>query len=75
MIILDEVHNALHLNLIPLADVLSFLSAAEDKVPFIVFTGRDAPQELIERAEIVTEMKEVKHIYNEGIKGKRGLEY
>jgi cob(I)alamin adenosyltransferase len=75
MIILDEVHNALHLNLISIADVLSFLDEAEAKVPFLVFTGRDAPQELIERAEIVTEMREVKHIYNEGVKGKKGLEY
>jgi cob(I)alamin adenosyltransferase len=75
MIILDEVHNALHLNLISLGSVLSFLDEAEETVPFLVFTGRDAPPELIERAEIVTEMKEVKHIYNEGVKGKKGLEY
>lgn len=75
MLILDEVHNALHLNLIHLADVVSFLGAAEEKVPFLILTGRDAPQELIDRADIVTEMKEVKHIYNEGVKAKRGLEF
>ena len=75
MIILDEVHNAIALNLITLADVVSFLDYAEEKVPFLIFTGRDAPPELIERSDIATEMKELKHVYNEGVKGKKGLEY
>ena len=75
MLILDEVNNALKLNLLSLESVLSFLSAASVKIPFLIFTGRDAPPELIEKADIVTEMKEVKHIYNEGVKAKKGLDF
>ncbi len=41
----------------------------------LILTGRDAPQELIEIADIVSEIKEVKHLYNEGKKARRGIEY
>jgi len=41
----------------------------------IVITGRSAPQEIIEIADLVTEMKEVKHPYQKGVKARRGIEY
>ena len=75
IVILDEVNNALHLNLIVKEDVLDFLDAAGDKTEHIILTGRDAPQELIDRADLVTEMRDIKHPYRKGVKGKRGLEY
>ena len=41
----------------------------------VIFTGRDAPKELIDIADLVTEMRDVKHPYEKGIKARRGLEY
>lgn len=74
IVILDEVNNALQLNLIPLQDVLTFIDSFP-KEKHLVLTGRDAHEEVIKRADIATEMRELKHIYNEGVKGKRGIEY
>ncbi|MBI3627722.1 MAG: cob(I)yrinic acid a,c-diamide adenosyltransferase [Candidatus Sungbacteria bacterium] len=74
MLILDEINNALALNLISLESVLRFIDAfPKDK--HLVLTGRDADKEVIRRADLITEMKEVKHPYQAGIKGKRGIEY
>ena len=75
IIILDEVHNAVHLNLITKEDVLEFVDAVGDKLEHLVLTGRDAAQELIDRADLVTEMRDIKHPYDKGIKARRGLEY
>jgi cob(I)alamin adenosyltransferase len=75
MVILDEVNNAVSLNLIKKEDVLAFVDAAKSKVEHIILTGRDAPQEFIDRADLVTEMNDVKHPYDQGVKAKRGLEY
>jgi cob(I)alamin adenosyltransferase len=74
MLILDEISNAVHLGLLPVAQVLSMV----DELPVhmdLILTGRDAPAEFIERADIVSEVKEVKHPYNKGQKGKRGIEW
>ena len=75
MIILDEVNNAVSLGLISAISVLDFLQATSHKLQAIILTGREAPQEFIDRADLVTEMREVKHQYNEGKKARRGLEY
>ena len=75
MIILDEVNNAVQLNLIKKEDVLSFVDAALPKLEHLILTGRDAAQEFMNRADLVTEMQDVKHPYDQGIKAKRGLEY
>lgn len=74
ILILDEVNNAVSLGLISSASVLEILNLKSETLHFI-FTGRDAPQEFIDRADLVTEMRDVKHPYKKGIKGKRGLEY
>ena len=74
LMILDEINNALELQLLKLEDVTDFVERfPKDK--HLILTGRDAPLELIERADIVTEMREVKHVFNEGAKAKRGIEY
>jgi cob(I)alamin adenosyltransferase len=74
MLILDEVNNAIHLDLLPLDAVLSLvreLPAGMD----LVLTGRDARPELVELADIVSEVHEVKHPYQSGTKGKKGIEW
>ncbi len=75
IIILDEINNAVSLKLIPKEKVLALLQATHHKLQAIILTGRDAPQEFIEKADLVTEMKDIKHPYDKGVKAKRGLEY
>ncbi|MBI3630779.1 MAG: cob(I)yrinic acid a,c-diamide adenosyltransferase [Candidatus Sungbacteria bacterium] len=75
IIILDEVNNAIHLGLVSKEDVLDFVDGASGSVEHLILTGRDAPQELIDRADLVTEMRDIKHPYHGGTKAKRGLEY
>lgn len=73
-IILDELPIVIKYGLLKLSDVLSFLKEYGQKID-IVITGRDCPQEIIELADIATELKEIKHIFNQGAKQKRGNEY
>ena len=75
MVILDEINNAVSLNLILKEKVLELISLSADKLEHLILTGRDAPQEFIDRADLVTEMRDVKHPYEQGIRAKRGLEY
>ena len=77
ILILDEINNVISLNLISVREVSVFLKLVASRYPLvtIILTGRDAPRELIETADLVTEMKDLKHPYEKGIKGKRGLEY
>jgi cob(I)alamin adenosyltransferase len=58
-------------------DVNKVVTAVTERPPHvnIVITGRDAPAELIEIADTVTEMKEIKHAYQQGIRAKRGIDY
>lgn len=75
ILILDEINNAVDLNLLSKEKVLDLLQATGDKLQAVILTGRNAPQEFIDRADLVTEMREIKHPYQEGMKAKRGLEY
>ncbi len=74
LLILDEINNALSTDLLPVGALLHFL---DDKPPDfnIVLTGRGAPPELIERADLVTEMKEIKHPYQKGIFAQKGIDF
>lgn len=74
IIILDEINNALHYQLLTVEEVLHLLNKKPDHVE-IVLTGRNAPQELIDRADLVTEMKEIKHPFHQGINSRKGIEY
>jgi cob(I)alamin adenosyltransferase len=73
LVILDEINVAVHLGLIPVQIVQDLLDARPEGVE-IVLTGRQAPQELINRADLVTEMIEVKHYYNAGVPARKGIE-
>lgn len=73
VIILDELTIALFLGLIELEEVLKLLQSKRPKTE-IVITGRYAPQELIDIADLVTEMKEVKHYYTQGVLSRDGID-
>jgi len=74
VLILDEINVALNLGLIELSDVLSLLEEKPERVE-LVLTGRNAPLEIVRRADLVTEMLDIKHPYYEGIKGRQGIEF
>ena len=73
VVILDEINIALWLKLINLDDVLKLLNEKPDNVEVII-TGRHAPQEIIDIADLVTEMKEIKHYFRNGIIARPGIE-
>jgi len=74
MVVLDEVNVAVYFKLIPLDDVIRLI---EEKPPGIelILTGRYAEDTVIERADLVTEMRKVKHPYDKGVKARKGIEY
>ena len=74
LLILDEVNNALNTGLLSLDQVMRFLDSKPPDFN-IVLTGRGAPPELIERADLVTEMREVKHPYQKGIFAQKGIDF
>ena len=63
--------------MLPVDEVVSELRAARASQPalHIVVTGRDAPPELIEAADLVTEMREIKHPFTAGIRAQQGIEF
>ena len=71
--ILDEVCNAVNLGLLKLEDVVELIDAKPDKV-HLVLTGRDANKELIDRADLVTEMRKVKHPFEKGRWARIGID-
>jgi cob(I)alamin adenosyltransferase len=73
LIILDEALVAIYFKLIELKDVVEFIEAKPVNVELIL-TGRYCPEELIELADLVTEMKEVKHYYQKGVLSRKGIE-
>lgn len=72
--ILDEINYAMKLNLISVQDVLDIIRKKPMKTS-LVLTGNYAPDEVIAIADLVTEMREVKHPYQLGIKAKKGIDY
>ena len=74
LIIFDEINYAVKFGLISLDDVLALLDKKPEKL-HVLLTGRDARPELIERADLVTELKLVKHPYQQGIKAQQGIEF
>lgn len=73
VVILDEINIALHFKLVTLQEVLDLMKSKAPNVE-LVLTGRKAQEEIIEMADLVTEMKEVKHYYNRGILAREGIE-
>jgi cob(I)alamin adenosyltransferase len=73
VVILDELNIALHYMLFSVQEVLDIIARKPKQVELVI-TGRYAPQELLDVADLVTEMKEVKHYYTQGVQGRKGIE-
>jgi cob(I)alamin adenosyltransferase len=74
IIVLDEINVAMQLKLLKVEDVLKVIKARPDKTS-IILTGRGAPQKLIDYADLVSEVREIKHPYQKGILAKKGLDF
>lgn len=74
LILLDEINIALRYNYLEVADVIAALNQRSKRTS-VILTGRDAKSELIKMADLVTEMKEIKHPYHAGIMAQQGIDY
>ena len=75
MVLLDEINIALRYSYIDLGEVLSFLETEKPEMTHVVLTGRNAAEDLIEQADLVTEMTLMKHPFRSGIKAQIGVEF
>ena len=74
LVILDEIFVALHMGLVTLKGILNLVDNKPEATE-LVLTGRNAPQEIIQRADLVTEMYAIKHPFQQGIAARPGIEY
>jgi len=74
LVVLDEINYAIHYKMLDAAMVAEALKGRPEMV-HVILTGRSAHPLLVELADTVTEMKEVKHAYTKGILAQRGIEY
>jgi len=74
LVILDEINYALSYGFLPVNDVVEFLKK-KPAMLHVILTGRDAKPEVIEIADMVTEMREIKHPFGEGIVAQKGIEF
>ncbi|MDQ7080978.1 MAG: cob(I)yrinic acid a,c-diamide adenosyltransferase [Paracoccaceae bacterium] len=75
MVLLDEINIAIRYGYVDINDVVEFLTSEKPEMTHVVLTGRNAAPELIEIADLVTEMELVKHPFRSGIKAQIGVEY
>jgi cob(I)alamin adenosyltransferase len=75
MVLLDEINIALRYDYIDISEVVSFLVDEKPEMTHVVLTGRNAKDELIEVADLVTEMELIKHPFRAGIKAQIGVEF
>jgi cob(I)alamin adenosyltransferase len=74
VVILDEINNAVSRKLTSVARILKLIASKKGHVE-LIFTGRNAPKEIIDAADYVTYMKRVKHPFNKGIRARYGIDY
>ncbi len=74
LLIFDELTYAVKYGWVPVEDVVEALTQRSPATN-VVITGRDCPEEIIDIADTVTEMRKIKHAYDQGIKAKKGIEY
>ncbi|MFS4582502.1 cob(I)yrinic acid a,c-diamide adenosyltransferase [Phaeobacter sp. C3_T13_0] len=75
MVLLDEINIALRYDYIDIADVVEFLETEKPPMTHVVLTGRNAKEELLEIADLATEMGQIKHPFRDGIKAQKGVEF
>ncbi len=75
MVLLDEINIAIRYDYVDIAEVVAFLKAEKPPMTHVVLTGRNAHPDLIEAADLVTEMELVKHPFRSGVKAQIGVEY
>src|SRR5512135_1474297 len=73
IVVLDEINTAVHFKILPEPDVLALIDARPAAVE-LVLTGRYAPASFLDRADLVTEMKAIKHYFDKGVKAREGIE-
>ncbi|MBW1719032.1 MAG: cob(I)yrinic acid a,c-diamide adenosyltransferase, partial [Deltaproteobacteria bacterium] len=73
LIVLDEINVAVHFGLIPLKSINSLLEKRPQDLE-LVLTGRWAPKEIMERADLVTEVRMIKHYFSKGVPAREGIE-
>ncbi len=74
-ILLDEINIALRYDYLDIDEVVEFLLTSKPPMTHVVLTGRNAKEELIAAADLVTEMSLIKHPFRDGIKAQKGIEY
>lgn len=74
LVILDEINNAISEGLVKISDILKLLKSKPEEVT-LVLTGRNADKEVVEMADLVTEMKKAKHPFDDGITAQKGVDY
>jgi cob(I)alamin adenosyltransferase len=74
MVILDELNYAIHYGMLPIGRVIADLAARPERV-HVISTGRNAHPDLIEAADLVSEIKEIKHPFHQGVLAQRGIDY
>ena len=74
LVVLDEATIALFFNLFTVDELINSINKKKMKTELVI-TGRYAPEKLIEQADLVTEMKDVKHYYTKGVEARKGIEY
>jgi len=74
LVIMDEITIALYYKLIDIEEILDLIENKSEHVELVI-TGRYAPQVLIDKADLVTEMKEIKHYYSKGVEARKGIEF
>ena len=75
MVLLDEINIAIRYDYVSAAEVVAFLRDHKPEMTHVVLTGRNAHEDLIELADLVTEMELVKHPFRSGIKAQIGVEF
>ena len=74
LVVLDEISTAIHCGVVDVSLVTEIIDKKPPQTE-LVLTGRHAPQEIVSRADLVTEMREVKHYFRKGVRARRGIEF
>ena len=74
LVILDEINVAMKLGLVKTRDVIEIIKLKPGQIE-LVLTGRNCPASIIKLADLITDMREIRHPYHRGIKARRGIEY